>query len=866
MTRVVPQTLTPDNAVDDSMVVHVAPQQQHRMNEYRDDASAAERSCTASSIVSSPDSLSPFSFLKSIKFCLMMLISSLIVLTVVLLSATWLSAFGPSLVSLGHADRDHEANKIIEFVKQTMGQIALSSRDIQQQLIGDHFDPYSGEIVEKKMYSAYKSAQKNHGGVVISSYIGDVENYCFGIITWTNSAALFNITRQNQKIYYCESPLSTNIECKRKQNPDEVAGFFDLSNLIELCNKYPGQQAFSNSYADPAMGMYTFVSLVNCVPKTNNSLSANFTYYYGNDLTTGSISEFLKRSAASVQGQARSFIIETSTDLLIALDRYDNIKITEWSPKDGSLIRKTFNDVDDSDIVYFSKTALSSLNLNSFSQITCNTLTVAQDSQFYIVIYRLCSDTHLDWVIVLTVPQWVYMKPIAIAVIVAVGVSIIIIVLGVILAVFFSLKVSAPIYNLIELFERVSDMQLDDLEVSKSIFFEIHALQKQFSLLIKRMKLYRSFIPSHLLADVEKSLQDDVEGPPVASQPSQSNLVEKQSSTRLFSVVRSASTGKPHSFGKKNSSRKKIQNTKEGNHKFSLYLETKYVTLVMLLLDGLNEWLHTSTPHETVSLLSDIFDQINSVSRASGANQISSLENESLLLAFNATSSQPSHEQKAASFSHTLLEKLMNLKTSKWRSKEYVQRRPELVTMMNFRFAIHSTECWLGNIGTAKTKVFTLLCSGKTNLSIMGEVSKKMDIPIVCSENVNRACLKLYKSRYVDTKNFIEDTDIRQYRPKTFGASYQQMEESFCPEQPTHLFQLGLSLQTSDDEWMYEMAENEKKEEWNLYNKACNFFMENNVSQALPLFEEYLRSNPNDRPTKNLIQLCKRGIQDVIME
>nr|CAG4717778.1 unnamed protein product [Naegleria fowleri] len=823
-----------------------------------DQAPSVTASSTTASEPWSENSLSS-SLFKSIKFCLIMLISTLIVVSVVLLSATWLSTFGPTLVSLSNEDRDYEARNIIGFVEQTIQQIAASSRDIQQQLIGDDLDIYNGPVVEKKMYSAYKSGQKNSGGVAISSYIGDELNYCFGIISWTNeTAALFNITRENQKIYYCDSPLSTHKECNRNQRPDEVAGSFDLSNLISLCNQYPGEQVFSESYADPAMGMYTFISLVNCVPKLNNDSSnhrnSNFTFYYGNDMTTGSISKFLKDSAEEMGGHARSFIIETSTEFLIALDNFADVKLTEWNPKDGSLIRKTFNNVDDSEIIYFSKTALTSLSLNHFSQLECNVLTTTKDSQYFIIVYRLCV-MHLDWTIVLTVPQWAYMKPIAIVVIVAVGVSIVIVVLGIILAVIFSLKISSPIYNLIELFESVANMDLDNLDISPSNFFEIRALQKQFSSMIKRMKLYRSFIPSHLLADVEKCLQDNVERPPIAnSSSSQNNVIEKQSSNRVFSII---SSGKQSSFGKKNS-KKKIQFSKEANHKFSLYLEIKYVTMVQLLLDGLNGWIHTITPNETVSLLSDVCDQVNSVSRAAGANQISPLEYESLILAFNATSGQPNHEEKAASFCNLLLEKLLNLKTAKWKSRESVQRRPELLNMMSFRFAILATECYLGNVGTSNSKVFTLLSSGKTNLNTMTTVAKNLEIPIVCSENVRHACLNLFQTRYVDTKNFIEDTHISYQQPNT--QEFEASRPHPNPEQPTSIYQLGLSLQSSEDEWMYELADAEKKDEWNMYNMACSLFMENNTSQALHLFEQYLKINPNDKPTQQMIQLCKKSI------
>ena len=120
-----------------------------------DQAPSVTASSTTASEPWSENSLSS-SLFKSIKFCLIMLISTLIVVSVVLLSATWLSTFGPTLVSLSNEDRDYEARNIIGFVEQTIQQIAASSRDIQQQLIGDDLDIYNGPVVEKKMYSAYK--------------------------------------------------------------------------------------------------------------------------------------------------------------------------------------------------------------------------------------------------------------------------------------------------------------------------------------------------------------------------------------------------------------------------------------------------------------------------------------------------------------------------------------------------------------------------------------------------------------------------------------------------------------------------------------------------------------------------------------
>lgn len=135
----------------------------------------------------------------------------------------------------------------------------MSSEDIKQQFIGDGLDIYNLNVVEKKTYSGYKvsrtfllllsnsttsihlfqSGQKLHNGIVISSYVGDMYNFCFGFITWSNGHALFNITSEDQKIYSCALPLSQYDYCQRKSTPDQVMSSFDLSVIIQSCMAHP---------------------------------------------------------------------------------------------------------------------------------------------------------------------------------------------------------------------------------------------------------------------------------------------------------------------------------------------------------------------------------------------------------------------------------------------------------------------------------------------------------------------------------------------------------------------------------------------------------------------------------------------------
>ena len=163
-----------------------------------------------------------------------------------------------------------------------------------------------------------QSGQKLYDNVAISAYIGDPQNNCFGSITWGNGSAVFNITPIDQKIYYC-GPLSSYNYCNRSSAPDEVTESFDLSVIIKLCTDSPSALALTSSYADPSMPQYTFISMINCQPDPQG----RFLYYYGNDLTTGSISAFLKEKTSSIFG-ARSFIIESSTGYIIA-SKYNNM-------------------------------------------------------------------------------------------------------------------------------------------------------------------------------------------------------------------------------------------------------------------------------------------------------------------------------------------------------------------------------------------------------------------------------------------------------------------------------------------------------------------------------------------------------------
>ncbi|KAF0979913.1 hypothetical protein FDP41_001066 [Naegleria fowleri] len=759
---------------------------------------------------SSSSQVDQVSFIRSIKFTLILMISILLVLSVIVLSAIWL-------------------------------EISMSSEDIKQQFIGDGLDIYNLNVVEKKTYSGYKSGQKLHNGIVISSYVGDMYNFCFGFITWSNGHALFNITSEDQKIYSCALPLSQYDYCQRKSTPDQVMSSFDLSVIIQSCMAHPNNLTFTPSYADPAMPQYTFISLINCVEETNPTLLANgkkFSYYYGNDLTTGSISEFLKKRTEELVG-SRSFIIETCSNFVIAVD--NDAILSTWGTG-NTLIRKTYETIEDATVVSLSRSALTNLG-KTWKELACNQILVTLDASSYISVYRLCTVTNIDWIIVLAVPQWNYIGSTVIAIVASVLGSIMMVSFGVLVGILFSIKIVRPIYNLLDLFESVSNMNLDGLDVLPSHFSEVKLLQLQFLSMVKRMKLYKSFIPAHLLSEIE---EQQIMDPITNQQPlthqqykvgdaNNSSMSQSQSSVEESHSKNSSSMNAQNIH--RNSSKKK--HSKDVN-KFSLYLESKRVTMIQILYEGFNDLLHSMSPQETVSLLSDVFEQVNSCSRTHGAVQIS-LENDSITLALNATQKQQNHEEKGAHLCRSLNEKLLSLKLMRW--IEFLKKRPHLADLLCFRFAVLSQECFCGNLGTKEVKQFSLLSSGKHNLQTLLNVSKQMNISIVCSESVRNSCVKSFQTRFIESMCFIDDT---------FVSTLQD-----SPKKETNIYEIGMSLQTQHDELMYELASQEKANVWNHYNQACQYYFEKNYSQALELFQNFYSKNSNDKPTENMIHKCQ---------
>ncbi|KAG2388343.1 hypothetical protein C9374_000507 [Naegleria lovaniensis] len=774
----------------------------------------------------------------SIRFCLILLVSCLTILSVLALSITWGACFIPTITQLSNSYRDHQLERIIDVVDETLSDIAKTSEEIKQQIIGDGLTlaPNTTEI-HRKIWSCVKSTSKTHEGVVIACFFGDSSLNVVGAgrLNKFAQAAAYTVSSLNTHIHYCPPPEQNDYCLINESNPGRIMPPLNFKYAQEQCNKYPGEVVYVPSRVEAHLVDVTKMSLVNCVPLSNgtsvDSKGNRFAYFFGHDLTSASVAIQLKSLVQPLSGY-RGFIVETQTGYLIAVDNNATLSQLQGT----KIFRATSETVNDTDINSISKTAMTNLGM-SFTELPCNTHLLTSDTTRYISLYRLCTVTRVDWVIVLSAPQWNFISSTVIAIVTAIWGSLVIISVGIMVGVLFSVRIAKSIYQLIELFESVAHMDLECLSVQKSNFSEIYLLQKQFVYMIHRMKLYKSFIPSHLLAELEQ------QGDSTTKVEDETSMVSSGTSRNSLE----SSKGVSLSHHGISSSKKKYLSK---DNKFQLYLEKRRVTLVQVMLEGLNEWVHSISPNEMVLLLSDVYDQLNSICRVSGASQISSLENDSLIIAFNATRDQQKHEEKAALFCHVLNEKLVGLKYMKWKNEKSQQLNVHYADLMNFRFALITQECLCGNVGSQEMKQFSVLSSGKYNLAILMDVAKHLNVNMVCSENVKNGCSKAFNLRYLETQNFVDDMYIN-----SFGS----VSSAACsiPQHQVHIYEIGAKLHVENDEWMYELSEKEKKNQWNEYNKATHLFLDRRYQEALDLFQTFYHSNTNDKPTENLIQKCQ---------
>ncbi|KAG2381284.1 hypothetical protein C9374_006273 [Naegleria lovaniensis] len=356
------------------------------------------------------------------------------------------------------------------------------------------------------------------------------------------------------------------------------------------------------------------------------------------------------------------------------------------------------------------------------------------------------------------------------------------------------------------------------LQFSHSIQLSWNNLQE----IVRRQELYKSFIPSHVLLQLEGNNEEENVVEETEVRASKDDVKSKASNTESSTID---SIDMKHHNNKPNLAAR-----------FELYLDRKRISMLQLKFKGIEEILDFIGPNEIVEILKDVFERIQYASKASHG-LLELWKDDSVTIVFNASKDQARHEQRALKTCMELKYRLTDMKKSKWLSNIKAQYLILASSHLEFQFAVHSQECLCGNIGSADLRSFKILGSIYENLSRLISFADRMEVKVVCEESISKLARTFFHTRYIGETELMEEGNI---------------------EQTSQVFELGAPLDVSEDEWLYELANKQKNDEWKDYNEACKEFFARNYTVALSKFLEHSIKHRNDLATENMIALCRK--------
>ena len=603
------------------------------------------------------------SFFTSIKFILVFIIFLLILSCTVVFDSIWITAFSSEVGTLSEKVRKSEFDVIISYTETSIKNVVLATESTKSQL-DSNFDFTNQTLIMDRTFRLQKVI-KSHIDFLNMLSIGDASGNMYGITVEETSVMYTAVNQgQNQSYWNCIDPEHNDV-CIHQTKPDKVVNSTDYTLLSQTATRNPGKTIFSPS----------FVASTNSNQLNIACTSSISSYGKINDFVTivmnlEVLSEFLYKQTVNITGTV-VFVFETQSKNMIASGFLEDV----FTERDST--RKTFS-THGGGVTKFGDQIALQFN-NDFQNLACNTNVTVIIDDTYVSVRRMCIDEGIDWILVYSVPKWNYIGNMIFAIVCAIVGSVVVVIFGLTMTTVFSIMVVKPFQNLIDSFELVSNMELDNFRLSRSLLSEVKSLQVHFIGMVERIRLYRKFIPGHLLSKLDNNNSEDGEVEKVEETP----LQEKHKDSSSFSNSNTNS----HSGIL---SRKLLKQQSSVVNMFSLYLEKKRVTAVSAFLDGVNILFNNANPKECLSILTDVFDVINYVAKISNG-QVGKFENETVTILFNASGDQHKHEMKGLQCCHTLLKKLITLQENKLSQHIVYENNPTL--NLDFRIVATAQEC-----------------------------------------------------------------------------------------------------------------------------------------------------------------------------
>ncbi|KAL9648857.1 hypothetical protein ABK040_003787 [Willaertia magna] len=267
-------------------------------------------------------------FYRSISCCLTTVISLSIVLSILFITAVWVSTFSASLISLADSNRRNEFNKLELYFRQTVGGIESFGKTASE-VLSRELEFYDLNKTENLLYGLYKAEYINTKGLSYFIFIVDADGNGVGFnrpevanflpgVTGIMGLVYPKITGDQFWFYFCKDfPKKEFCERAPLTAPDMAAPAGGNNKMVySLATSYFGQTVWTPTYSDPATPGLLHVNMLIAFPtvhKNNGTDNAVFGY----DFAASSMNIYLNESTLHLPG-AVVIVIETSSDQIVA--------------------------------------------------------------------------------------------------------------------------------------------------------------------------------------------------------------------------------------------------------------------------------------------------------------------------------------------------------------------------------------------------------------------------------------------------------------------------------------------------------------------------------------------------------------------
>ncbi|KAL9658034.1 hypothetical protein ABK040_012273 [Willaertia magna] len=262
-------------------------------------------------------------FYKSISCCLTTVISLSIVLSILFITAIWVSTFSASLITLADSNRRNEFNKLETYLRQTIKEIESYGQTVNG-VLSKELDFKNLNKTENLVFSLFKSQYINTNGMVYLIWVADKDGNMVGFFNPFGSRPVnavmilqyASITGQKLYYYYCYN-FFTKGYCDRSSVPNQITATSGSQiRLYKLAIPSLGKTIWSPSYYDASTPGILHINMLTAFNTTYiNDGKDNAVFAY--DFAALSMRNYLNESTLHLPGVV-AFVLETSTGKNVA--------------------------------------------------------------------------------------------------------------------------------------------------------------------------------------------------------------------------------------------------------------------------------------------------------------------------------------------------------------------------------------------------------------------------------------------------------------------------------------------------------------------------------------------------------------------